>query len=73
MSLRDFDRKTFIADTAKAFTEHRIGKREFLRRMALAGHRLLRLRLDLPGPGPAVRRPDQCRQRARRGADARRR
>jgi multiple sugar transport system substrate-binding protein len=37
MSLRDFDRRTFIADTAKAFTEHRIGKREFLRRMALAG------------------------------------
>ena len=37
MSLRDFDRRTYIADTARAFTQHRIGKREFLRRMALAG------------------------------------
>ncbi|MFL5338347.1 MAG: hypothetical protein ACJ8H8_35560 [Geminicoccaceae bacterium] len=37
MSLKDFDRKTYIADTARAFTARRIGKREFMRRMALAG------------------------------------
>ena len=37
MCLRNFDRRTYIADTARAFTQHRIGKREFLRRMALAG------------------------------------
>jgi multiple sugar transport system substrate-binding protein len=37
MSLRDFDRRTFIADTARAYTERRIGKREFLRKMSLAG------------------------------------
>ena len=37
MSLRDYDRRTYIADAARAFTQHRIGKREFLRRMTLAG------------------------------------
>jgi multiple sugar transport system substrate-binding protein len=37
MSFREHDRKTYIADQAKAFAERRIGKREFLRRMAIAG------------------------------------
>ena len=37
MSLRDYDRRTYIADTARAFTQRRIDKREFLRRMTLAG------------------------------------
>src|ERR671939_416207 len=37
MSFREHDRKTFIADSARAFRERRITKREFMRRMALAG------------------------------------
>ena len=37
MTLRDHDRRTYVADAARAFTQRRIGKREFLRRMALAG------------------------------------
>ena len=31
------EERRMIQDTARAFTQHRIGKREFLRRMALAG------------------------------------
>jgi multiple sugar transport system substrate-binding protein len=31
------DRKGFIADSARSFAERRIGKREFLRRLGLAG------------------------------------
>ena len=73
MSLRDYDRKTYIADTARAFTERRIGKREFLRRMSAGRHRLLRLRHHLPRPGPAVRRPHPSRHRPGRGRDAGRR
>ena len=37
MSFKRHDRQTFIADTCAEFTSHRIGKREFLRKMALAG------------------------------------
>lgn len=37
MSFKKHDRQTFIADTARAFSERRISKREFLRKMAFAG------------------------------------
>ncbi|MBX6321910.1 MAG: sugar ABC transporter substrate-binding protein [Rhodospirillaceae bacterium] len=37
MSFREHDRKTFIADACDDFTRRRISKREFLRRMGLAG------------------------------------
>ena len=37
MTFREYDRKTFIADTAAEFARRRISKREFLRRSALAG------------------------------------
>jgi multiple sugar transport system substrate-binding protein len=37
MNLRDYQRKTFIADTARAFAEKRITKRDFMKKMALAG------------------------------------
>jgi len=33
----EYDRKGFIADSARSFAERRIGKREFLRRLGLAG------------------------------------
>lgn len=35
--MNEFDRKTYIADSARAFGRRRLGKREFLRRMGLAG------------------------------------
>jgi len=35
--MKEYDRKTFIADSAKAFAERRITKREFLRRLGIAG------------------------------------
>ena len=37
MNFKDYDRRTYVADTARAFTARRIDKREFLRRMSLAG------------------------------------
>ncbi|MCB9942876.1 MAG: extracellular solute-binding protein [Geminicoccaceae bacterium] len=37
MSFRDHDRKTFIADTARAYGRRRITRRQFFRKMALAG------------------------------------
>jgi len=37
MSFKNFDRQTFIADAANAFTQKRISKREFLRKMGIAG------------------------------------
>jgi multiple sugar transport system substrate-binding protein len=37
MSFRDYDKKTFIVDTAKDFAARRISKRDFLRKMGLAG------------------------------------
>jgi multiple sugar transport system substrate-binding protein len=37
MSFKGFDRQTFIVDSAKAFGSRRISKREFLRRMGIAG------------------------------------
>ena len=37
MSFKDHDKKTFIADTAAAFASRRISKRDFLKKMALAG------------------------------------
>src|SRR5262249_8533459 len=35
--MRDDDRKGYIADSARVFAERRIGKREFLRRLGIAG------------------------------------
>jgi multiple sugar transport system substrate-binding protein len=37
MGFKTYDKQTFIADSAKAFAGRRITKREFLRRMGLAG------------------------------------
>jgi multiple sugar transport system substrate-binding protein len=37
MSFKGFDRQTYIVDNAKAFGDRRISKREFLRRMGIAG------------------------------------
>lgn len=37
MSFREHDRKTFIADSCRAFSERRISKRDFLKRLSLAG------------------------------------
>jgi multiple sugar transport system substrate-binding protein len=37
MSFRDHDRKTFIKDACDAFTARRISKREFMKKMAIAG------------------------------------
>jgi multiple sugar transport system substrate-binding protein len=37
MSFKDYDKKTFIADTARDFAMRRISKRSFLKKMALAG------------------------------------
>jgi len=37
MSFREHDRKTFIADAARDFGERRISKRDFLKKLGLAG------------------------------------
>jgi multiple sugar transport system substrate-binding protein len=37
MSFKDYDKKTFIADAAADFARRRISKRDFLKKMALAG------------------------------------
>lgn len=37
MSLKEFDKKTFIVDSANAYAQRRISRREFLARMSLAG------------------------------------
>lgn len=37
MSFKEYDRQTFIADSAAAYAGRRITKREFLRRMGIAG------------------------------------
>ena len=37
MSFKDYDKKTFIADTARDFANRRISKRDFLRKTAMAG------------------------------------
>jgi multiple sugar transport system substrate-binding protein len=37
MGFREHDRKTFVADSCRAFTTRQITKRDFLKRMALAG------------------------------------
>ena len=37
MSFKEHDKRTFIIDSANAYTSQRISKREFLRRMGLAG------------------------------------
>ncbi|HUA33570.1 MAG TPA: extracellular solute-binding protein [Candidatus Binataceae bacterium] len=37
MSFKDHDQRTFIIDSANAYSSQRISKREFLRRMGLAG------------------------------------
>ena len=37
MSFKKHDKKTFIADTARDFAARRISKRDFLRKMGLAG------------------------------------
>ena len=37
MSFKEHDKRTYIIDSANAFTDRKISKREFLRRMGLAG------------------------------------
>ena len=37
MSFKGFDRQTYIVDSAKAFGSRKISKREFMRRMGMAG------------------------------------
>ncbi|MBB4063715.1 ABC transporter substrate-binding protein [Gellertiella hungarica] len=37
MSFKDYDKHKFVVDTCNAFTQKRITKRDFLRKMALAG------------------------------------
>jgi multiple sugar transport system substrate-binding protein len=37
MSFKEHDRKTYLIDTAKAYANRRISKREFLKKMGLAG------------------------------------
>ena len=37
MSFKDHDKKTFIADTARAYASRRISKRDFMKKMAMAG------------------------------------
>ena len=37
MSFRDYDKKTYIVDTAKDFANRRISKRAFLKKMGMAG------------------------------------
>jgi multiple sugar transport system substrate-binding protein len=37
MSFKQYDKQTFIVDSAAAFADRRISKREFLRRMGMAG------------------------------------
>ena len=37
MSFKKFDQQTFIIDTANAYTNRQISKREFLRKMGMAG------------------------------------
>src|SRR6476646_4523435 len=37
MSFKEHDKRTFIIDSADAYTARQISKREFLRRMGLAG------------------------------------
>ena len=37
MSFRDHDKKTFIADTARDFAARRISKRDFLKKLGMAG------------------------------------
>ena len=37
MSFKNHDKQTFIVDTANAFTQKKVSKRDFLRKMGLAG------------------------------------
>ena len=37
MSFKDFDRKRFIVDTANSYAKRRISKRDFLKKMGMAG------------------------------------
>ena len=37
MSFKDYDKKTFIADTARDFANRRISKRDFLKKIGMAG------------------------------------
>jgi multiple sugar transport system substrate-binding protein len=37
VSFKEYDKQTFVADSAAAFAQRRISKREFLRRMGMAG------------------------------------
>ncbi len=37
MSFREHDKKTFIADTARDFAARRISKRDFLKKLSIAG------------------------------------
>jgi multiple sugar transport system substrate-binding protein len=54
VGIEEYDRKTFVADSAKAFAERRITKREFLRRLGIAGLGLSGFAAAcLAGPGPS--------------------
>jgi multiple sugar transport system substrate-binding protein len=56
MSFKEHDKKTFIVDTANAFTQRRISKREFLQKMGLAGIGFSAFASGLLG-NPRARRP----------------
>ena len=52
--MKDSDRKDYIADSARAFAERHIGKREFLRRLGYRRRRALELRSRHAGREPAI-------------------
>ena len=56
MDMKEFDRKTYIADSAQAFADRRITKRQFLRRLAIAGVGLSSFAATMLGDNVAVLR-----------------
>jgi multiple sugar transport system substrate-binding protein len=58
MSFKDHDKRIFIVDSANAYTSQRISKREFLRRMGLAGIGFSFFGLGMLGGHRRVSRPD---------------
>jgi multiple sugar transport system substrate-binding protein len=57
MGFKTYDKQTFIADSAKAFADRRITKREFLRRMGLAGIGFSAFSLAMLGNNRPFRNP----------------
>ncbi len=57
MGFKNYDKQTYIADSAAAFAQRRITKREFLRRMGLAGVGFSAFSLGLLGNGRPFRNP----------------